>query len=162
MENKLRKEQLNRQDKVRKAGDYRETFVQESLARSSTSHIERFKENLEFKDALIDCYSVSYYWIGNHFIHLDWNLEKFATRNKLNSADPKTLRLFESMQLIAGEDFRSIVLAIRNGKVVWDHNDQGDYKPNIEIKPSLRCDVFPLKEENQFPVKRLLAQSRAI
>jgi len=159
MENKLRKEQLNRQDKVRKAGDYRETFVEESLAISSSSHIERFRENLEYKDALIDCYCVCYYWIGNNLIQLDWDLEKFATRNKLNSADPKTRRLFESMQRIAGEDFRSIIHAIRNGKVVWDYDEQGNYKPNIEIKLSLRCDVFPLKEENRFSAKRLFAQS---
>jgi len=92
-------------------------------------------------------------------IQLDWDLEKFATRNKLNSADPKTRRLFESMQRIAGEDFRSIIHAIRNGKVVWDYDEQGNYKPNIEIKLSLRCDVFPLKEENRFSAKRLFAQS---
>jgi hypothetical protein len=162
MENKLRKEQLNRQDKVRKSDDYRETFIKESRVKSSSKHVEQFRDDLAYKQDLMERYCVCGYWIKSHLILLDWSLKDFATRNKLNPTDRQTQQLFESLRHIALEDFGAIIQSIRSARVVWDYDNQGNWAPSIEIKPSLKCDdVYPMTEEEELHIKSLRGKPRS-
>ena len=93
MEKKLRKEDLNRQDKVHKAGDYREAFLGVSRFKSSPEHIAKFRAELLYKEDLIRRYSTcaycSSYWTSYYIFQFSFSFNDFAARNQLDQKKHK-------------------------------------------------------------------------
>lgn len=141
MEDKFRKEDHNRQDKARKA-DYRQDLVQESQRKADPEHVRSFKVETLHRGDLIKRYREGSYFNYQTWIGLDWNLEQFASRNRLSIADPATRLAFNHNKKYAERDFAAIVEAIRSGKAKWDYyGRECEWGPRVEIKVRLRCDI---------------------
>ena len=165
MEKKLRKEDLNRQDKVHKAGDYREAFIGVTRFKSSPKYLAKFRAELSYKEDLIrryyTCAYCSSYGTSYYIFQFRVSFNDFATRNRLDPTKPQVRSLFDQLRQMANKDFDSIKKSIRNAKVIWDYDNQGNWGPKIKIKPSLKCDdVSPRTEEDELHIKRLVGDNK--
>jgi hypothetical protein len=115
MEHKFRREDHARQDKAKKP-DYREDLIEESLAKSSPAHLEKFKKNLtlrkrimellkrasqtvndseeirKHKEGLILNYYDGTFSLGGRDFRFRWSFKEYVNYNKVDEFRSQTYK----------------------------------------------------------------------
>jgi len=102
MQWKHRREEHNRQDKVKKP-DYREAFLAESNYDATPLNLESFKGILLFKSELIRRYEQGVYLLDDKYLQLNWSWKEYAQVNKLEMTPVNPFLLTQSF--VKEEDF---------------------------------------------------------
>jgi hypothetical protein len=139
MEWKLQREDHNRQDKKWKP-DYREALAGESQRKSTPQHLERFREESAHKQDLIRRYQAGRYHLSSCWLCLDWTLDTFASRNKLDPNSSETRQIFTRHRRAAERDFEAIRTAVRAAAVTCGYYDC-EWQPRAEFRVRLSCDI---------------------